>query len=256
MVILIDATSLASRLFHIMENNFNEQSFKNIFMAKIYDSISYLKASHCLVVFNDYQESNRKKIDVNYTYSPANHELIEKLLNNVSLTLQNKGVNCFSKNGCESRDIIASIHSKLTIKNIPITILSQDKSILSLVNSYTKIYDPMAKKDNKMFINREVFIDKYLFSPEKITDFLLLSGIKKYGIPGITGVGEKRAMTLINDYGTTESILENSQEIKGELGRNLRLELRSLMNNFKSFILLVDDIELGLSLKEIEYVSK
>jgi DNA polymerase-1 len=254
MIVLIDATSLASKIFHIMENDFKEHKFFNLFISKIYDSISFLKASHCLVVFNDYEESNRKSNDENYTYSPANHEIMNRLIQNISEGLNKKGISCYSKKGCESRDIIASIHFKLTQKNIPITIISQEKTILSLVNSFTRIYDPMARNDSKKFINKELFISKYMFSPDKMIDFLLLSGIKKYGISGITGVGEKKAIVLIDDYGSVESLLEHSQEVEGTLGKNLRNELKELIYNFKNFVELDKNIELGLSLNKIKYM--
>ncbi len=51
-------------------------------------------------------------------------------------------------------------------------------------------------------------------TPKQIPDFLALTGEKESNIPGIEGIGEKRAIELLKEYGSVENIIENAEDIK------------------------------------------
>ena len=58
--------------------------------------------------------------------------------------------------------------------------------------------------------------------PAQIPDFYGLKGDTSDNIPGVPGVGPKKAATLITQYGTLDEVLAHADEIKGKMGENVR----------------------------------
>ncbi|MFA5916771.1 MAG: 5'-3' exonuclease H3TH domain-containing protein [Candidatus Gracilibacteria bacterium] len=103
----------------------------------------------------------------------------------------------------EADDVIATLATKLSKdKSNQIFILSGDKDLYSLVSDNVKIYDTI-KKDT---FDIEKTTLKFGVKPEMIIDYLAINGDSSDNIPGINGIGPKKAVPLINKIGTVEDI--------------------------------------------------
>ena len=69
------------------------------------------------------------------------------------------------------------------------------------------------------------FFDEYGFAPAKLVDFKALRGDTSDNIPGVKGIGDKTAATLIKDFGSLENILARREEIKSK-------KIRAALENF------------------------
>ena len=141
-----------------------------------------------------------------------------------------KGFNIpiFEIPGFEADDILGTIAKHVTNEPLGVTIVSSDKDIFQLVNNKIRVLND--RKD-KIYYDRDAVIGKMGVPPENIPDFLALCGDSSDNIPGVAGIGQKGALTLINRFNTIENLIKNVNEIKNENHK------RSIMENKDNAIL-------------------
>jgi DNA polymerase-1 len=106
------------------------------------------------------------------------------------------------KQGFEADDLIASLAHKAEAKGFRSVMVTGDKDFLQLVTSDSTIWDPM--KDR--IWTKQNIIDKYQFNPSQIIDMMGFWGDTSDNVPGVPGIGEKTAMTLIQQFGTMDAV--------------------------------------------------
>ena len=126
-------------------------------------------------------------------------------------------INCFGIKyieieGFEADDLIASFVEKCKDKNCQIFIIGSDKDIFQLLDENIFIINPI----NYEIIDKEWVIKKYGFAPNKMADFIALAGDTTDNIPGIPGIGEKTAISLLLRFNSLEEIYNNIEKIESE----------------------------------------
>ncbi|WP_339012082.1 DNA polymerase I [Aeromonas popoffii] len=111
--------------------------------------------------------------------------------------------------GVEADDVIGTLARQATEKQLPVLISTGDKDMAQLVSDHVTLIDTM--KDVKT--NREGVIEKFGVPPELIIDYLALMGDKVDNIPGMTGVGEKTALALLQGIGSIDEIAANLDKV-------------------------------------------
>lgn len=105
--------------------------------------------------------------------------------------------------GCEADDVIGTLATSLgQDKNNDVYILSWDKDLYSLCQTNVKIYDTMKQK----IYDYELAKTKFDVNPEHIIDYLSIVWDSSDNIPWVEWFGPKKAVDLINKYGTVEQI--------------------------------------------------
>jgi DNA polymerase-1 len=110
---------------------------------------------------------------------------------------------CLAVPGVEADDVIATLVVEARQKDWDVVIYSADKDIMQLIGDHVSMIDALHQKT----YTREEVIKKMGVPPEKIPDFLALVGDTSDNIPGIRGVGDKTAATLLDHYGTLEQLI-------------------------------------------------
>lgn len=111
--------------------------------------------------------------------------------------------------GVEADDVIGTLARQATEKQLPVLISTGDKDMAQLVSDHVTLIDTM--KDVKT--DREGVIEKFGVPPELIIDYLALMGDKVDNIPGMTGVGEKTALALLQGIGSIDEIAANLDQV-------------------------------------------
>jgi len=117
------------------------------------------------------------------------------------------GIKVLEQSGIEADDILGTIATNWS--EFPVTIVSGDKDLCQLVNDRITIWDAM----RDIRYNAQAVTNKFGVSPDKIIDFLALTGDTSDNIPGISGVGPKTAAQLLNTYGSIQGIYENLEAV-------------------------------------------
>lgn len=156
--------------------------------------------------------------------------------------------------GVEADDVIGTLARQATEKQLPVLISTGDKDMAQLVSDHVTLIDTM--KDVKT--DREGVIEKFGVPPELIIDYLALMGDKVDNIPGMTGVGEKTALALLQGIGSIDEIAANLDKVAALGFRGSKTfadKFREQEEQVRlSYVLatIKTDVELEQSLEELE----
>ncbi len=161
------------------------------------------------------------------------------------------GIRLLEKEGLEADDIISYIAYKSKEWNKNLTIYTPDKDLMQLVEDKKIIViNPIT---NKVF-DEEAVIEKFGVAPSKLADYLALIGDTVDNIKGIKGVGPKKAIELLNKYGSVENMLNHWDEIqnmfKEAIKEDLELSYRLIKLNPQDII---DEIKIELDDMKMSY---
>src|SRR6266540_5310732 len=90
-------------------------------------------------------------------------------------------------------------------------IITGDRDLLQLVNERTAVY---LAGDDQNYITDEDVIRKLGVRPAQVVDYKALVGDKSDNIPGVTGIGERTAIALIEKFGTLDNIYQNIDQVE------------------------------------------
>ena len=126
--------------------------------------------------------------------------------------------------GFEADDVIGTIAKKAVRANpdIVVYMMTPDKDYGQLVEERIKMYKPaFMGKGVEVLGPKEVCQRWNIATVDQVIDMLGLMGDAVDNIPGIPGVGEKTAQKLIEQFGSLENLLDNTDQLKGKLQENL-----------------------------------
>ena len=110
----------------------------------------------------------------------------------------------------EADDLIAAYAREATQAGGQVTIVSSDKDLMQLIRPGVEMLDPIRQKP----IGPAEVMEKFGVPPEKMIDVQALIGDSTDNVPGIPGIGPKRAAELVNEYGDLEAVLAAAPAMK------------------------------------------
>lgn len=163
------------------------------------------------------------------------------------------GMPLIQQNGVEADDIIASIATFAQKNNYPCRILSADKDLTQLITDTTLVLSP-AGGIGWTPINARSVIEKWGVPPTLMLDFLSLIGDSSDNIKGVPGIGEKKALALLNEYGSFDAIFANASAITGATGKAIQNGKES--GDFsRTLITLRTDLDLISSIEDLSFTN-
>ena len=158
--------------------------------------------------------------------------------------------------GYEADDVIGTlVKQSQQMEGIQTYMMTPDKDYGQLVAPNVHIYKPRHDGGFDTIGEKEI-IDKYgIEKVEQVIDLLGLMGDSADNFPGCPGVGEKTAVKLINQFGSTENMLEHTDEIKGALRKKVEEHVDDIkMSKFLATI--KTDVPVTLDLDSLKREEK
>ena len=121
----------------------------------------------------------------------------------------------------EADDIMGTLSQMANQQNIHTVLISSDLDMLQLIDDDTEVYVLKKGLSNLEKFDVEAFEQKYGISVGQFLDLKSLKGDASDNIPGVPGIGEKTAISLLRQYGNLDGIYQHLDEIKGATGRKL-----------------------------------
>lgn len=185
------------------------------FIRSIYKLIQEFSPDYFVAVF-DGPENKKSRIEIYSGYKSHRDRMPEDLFQQMERAIEFckiAGIPWLCVPNVEADDTIGSIVKWLEKKEVDAYLCTSDKDFCQLVNDHVFIINPA--KDNLLIDQKKV---KELFevSPEQFIDYLAMMGDPSDNIPGIEGFGPKTASSLLNEFGTLESILDNPEKLGGK----------------------------------------
>ena len=148
--------------------------------------------------------------------------------------------------GVEADDVIATIARMNCTGHDATRIITSDKDLMQLVSDCVFLYDGMKERE----IRTTQVIEKFGVSPSQVIDVQSLMGDSSDNVPGVPGIGPKKASELITQFGNLDNLYEHLDDVPNERIRNLLRDNREMAYISKQLVTLKTDVDLsGLEIK-------
>ena len=156
------------------------------------------------------------------------------------------GVTALAKRGYEADDIIGTLAVAHATDELKVWIVSSDKDFGQLVNENIHLFDAANDAD----LGATEIEDKWGVRPDQVIDLLALMGDTSDNVPGVPGVGPKKAAQFLKKYGDLDSVLAHAAEIGGKTGQSVAdsVEVVALA---RQLVTIHCDVALGLGLADL-----
>ncbi len=118
------------------------------------------------------------------------------------------GIPIYRQSGYEADDLLGTLACKASQKNYAVRILTGDRDLFQLIDDQIRILIPSRDASGYDSFGAEEVVAKYGYTPEQVVDFKALAGDSSDNIPGVKGIGEKSALSLLAEHKTLAGIYE------------------------------------------------
>lgn len=193
------------------------------FMNSLLEVIRKEKPNYLAVCFDKGGSQERFSIFPEYKANrDETPEAIRIAIPYIHKILEAMQIPIIEKEGYEADDIIGTLAKQAEQEGYTTFMVTPDKDYGQLVSENIFMYKPArGGKDIEIWGVEEVKQNFGVNSPEQVIDLLGMMGDAVDNIPGFPGVGEKTAQKLIQEFGSIENLLQNTDKLKGKLRENI-----------------------------------
>ena len=151
--------------------------------------------------------------------------------------------------GWEGDDILGTLARRGEAAGYDMYLFTGDRDMYQLATENVKIVSTKKGVSDVVIMTPESVDDLYHgITPELVPDFYGLKGDTSDNIPGVPGIGPKKASQLIVQYGSLDEVIAHADEVKGKMGENLRAHIDDALLSRKVATIRTDaPIELELA---------
>lgn len=251
-LVLIDGSSYLYRAFFALPPLSTKEGFPTQaiygFTAMLLKVLKELKPEYAAVFFDHPGPTQRKKAYEPYkALRPGMPKELSMQVPKVFEIVKSLGLPVVMEEGLEADDLIASFVERFKgIQGLGITIVTQDKDLLQLLDTNVCLLDTMRNKKTTL----KSFREEYGIEPGVFGDFLALMGDASDNIPGVPGIGKKTALLLIKQYGSLESLLQRIEELPPKKRKSI-LENRETLELSRKLVCLQKNGAPGFQLPDL-----
>jgi DNA polymerase-1 len=259
-LVLIDGNAILHRAYHAIPR-LTAKGGEPInavygFVSMLLRIIQDLKPTHIAVAF-DRKEPTFRHIEYKayQAQRPVMHEDLSSQFEKTRKVLDAIGIPTFSLAGYEADDIIgtlASYAAKSKHKRIEeVVIVTGDRDILQLVTDKVKVYLPIKGLSESKLMGINDVKEKMGVEPKLIPDYKALVGDPSDNYPGVTGIGPKTAIDLLNKYPSVKGIYKNLESVPQPIRMKLDSGKESAALSHK-LATIVTDVKLDIDFDKLD----
>lgn len=229
-LIVVDGNSIVNRAFYgIMGSKMLQTAdgtYTNAvygFLAILFKELDEVKPDYIAVAFDLKAPTARHKM---YDGYKANRKgMPEELAAQMPIlkdVLRAMNITIIEKEGYEADDVLGTLSRIGENSGLDVVLLTGDRDSFQLATDKVSIYIPRTKagKTETEIFNKDKVLEVYGVEPKQMIEVKGLQGDTSDNIPGVPGIGEKTALSLVKKYGTIDHLYEcvenNTDDLKGK----------------------------------------
>lgn len=257
---LIDAMAIIYRAFYAMNKSprINSRGLDTSaafgFFTTLLSLLKQYKPTHLGIAFDLHGPTFRHEQFADYKANrQSTPEEIREMEPYIREIIKAMRIPMLSSEGYEADDVIGTLAKQAAKQGFEVYMVTPDKDYAQLVEENVKIL-----KLGRMGYDAEIWgVDEVLQKfeiehPKQVIDILGLWGDSSDNIPGVPGVGEKKAKALLKQFGSIENAIERCDEIDSKSLRNAISENKELALQSKFLATIVLDVPVEFDAKEFE----
>ena len=174
---------------------------------------------------------------------------LQEQINWVHEACEAMGVPILTSPGYEADDVIGTVALRAAGHGFDVAIVSIDKDFFQLVHDGIRVYDP--REDGAWFDDRGV-VEKFGVKPSQVVDVLALVGDTSDNVAGVPGIGKKGAVDLITQFGSLDSLLERTSELRPKQ-RDALTQHRADALQSRELVTIRTDVPLEVDFEALRY---
>lgn len=260
-LLIIDGSNLLFQMFFGMPARIVNKKGKAIqgtlgFVGALLKIIRRVEPIHIFAVFDGEHENSRCALNPDYKANRIDYSMVSEDKNpysqlaDVYTALDYLAIKHVETTDCEADDLIAGYALSFG-QYAEIIITSLDSDFFQLITDTVSVLRYRGEKT--VICTPEYIRIKFGIMPNQYVDFKSLTGDKSDNIKGAEKVGAKTAASLLNEFGTLENILVNTEYIKKQsVKESIIHNSEKLRVNYK-MIKLENNASLPFSMQELRY---
>lgn len=261
-LLLIDAYAMIYRAYYAfiraprMNSRGENTSAIFGFIVTFEDLLKRLKPSHIAVAFDPAGPTFRHEAFEQYkAQRQETPEDIRWAVPRIKQLLQAMNVPVLEVPGYEADDVIGTIAHMAEREGFEVYMATPDKDYGQLVTEHVFMYRPRHTGGFEKLGPQEV-CEKYgLQHQSQVIDLLGLMGDSSDNIPGCKGVGEKTAVQLLQQFGSIDNLLANTDQLKGALQRKVQEQVEEI--RFSRFLATIKtDVPMAFDAQSLVYQER
>ena len=226
---LLDAYALIYRSFYAFIRNprINSKGFNTSaifgFVNTLEEVLQKEKPTHIAVAFDPpgltFRHEEFEAYKAQREKTPEDIKLSVPIIKQI---IEAYNIEVLQVDGYEADDVVGTIAKRADKEEFDVFMMTSDKDDAQLVEEHIYIYKPRLGNSDVEILNDKSVMKKYkLSSPTQMIDLLGLMGDASDNIPGCPNVGPKRAEALLEEFGSIENLLANTDALKGAVKKNV-----------------------------------
>ncbi|MGE0710228.1 MAG: DNA polymerase I [Planctomycetota bacterium] len=116
--------------------------------------------------------------------------------------------------GFEADDVIGTLARQGAEAGYEVYLVTGDKDFCQLVDERVRVYNPFRREVRVEILDPAGVRERYGITPAQFVDYLGLTGDSSDNVPGVPGVGPKRALEVLQEYGSLEAALAEPERFR------------------------------------------
>jgi len=227
--LIIDGHAILHRAYHAIPllTSKNSQPVNAVFgfFSMFLSIVKEISPSAVIVCFDTPTPTFRHLEYVGYQHKrkPTEEALVGQI-DVLQQALISAKIPIYSRPGFEADDVIATVSKKLGRKaKARVIILSGDKDLMQLVNRKVSLATPQKGIAEMTIYDPKAVEAKLGITPKQVVDYKALVGDNSDNYPGVSGIGPKTAVSLLQKYGSFENIYRHC----GDFTENMRRKMET-----------------------------
>ena len=258
LLVLFDGNALIHRAFHAIPPLTVSKTGETVsavygFALMLLKVINELKPTHCAIAFDMKGPTFRHQMFDQYKAQrpPTPDELVNQL-GRVRQLVETFHIPIFELEGYEADDVLGTLSHQASQQDIDTIIVTGDADTMQLVSPRVRVLYPKPRRafSDTTLYDESAVSQKYGVKPEQIADFKGLVGDPSDNIPGVSGIGEKTAVKLLQQFGSIEKIYERIDEVTPPKLQALLQENEAIARQSKKLATIVTKTPVTLNLDD------
>jgi DNA polymerase-1 len=254
LLLLFDGNALIHRAFHALPPLTVSKTGEMVnavqgFASMLLKVLNEIKPTHWAIAFDRPTPTFRHEKFADY--KAQRPKAPEELVSQIKRVHQLVGafhLPAFEIDGYEADDILATLSSQASQQGIDTIIVTGDNDVLQVVSPRIKVLSPRRTFSDTVLYDESKVQEKYGVSAKQLSDLKALTGDPSDNVPGISGVGEKTAAKLLNQFGNIEGIYAHVAEVTPAKLQALLQDNKDKVLQNKELVTMVADVPVTLNL--------
>ena len=226
-LVVLDAMSLIHRAYHAVPRHFATSTgeptnavfgFTNILLRVVEE----LSPDHAAAAFDLPGPTFRDEMYEPYkAHREAPDDMLVAQFGRIRELLEVLGIPIYDLEPYEADDVLGTLARQAEADGFDVWLITGDRDALQLVTPHVRVLSTNPRTGQPLIYDEAAIQDRWGIKPSQVVDFKGLVGDSSDNIPGVKGVGEKTASTLLKDYEDIDEIYAHLDDIRPAIRRRL-----------------------------------